>query len=391
MSFRHRSAAVLLLGAIACGGSLSQRHEGPEDSEVEIEPIDDRVTLSLQALEIQDAQPVKKSVFDLTREGQAAFVTKLPAAPDEFLRLIRSELSLPSTNAAVARHYLVKRRVVANLIHRPFDADLFYPADRIAWAEIKIAPSQGAIFRSYDKVDTGYEVIDIGKLTRTATHSLTAAAEVGSAHESAVTDETASSKDSATNKASLSATLSNSRNAARAFRRRFGSLAVEVGADGTLSIFREGMTGIDLTGAVAIDVTVEAPARTQQAHQLSLESSKLKVVRGVLAYPQHECLPLSASGTAYIRRVKQHGKTIEESDDNITYAKQDLPTVGAIIRWTPTTLLGLSTGSGIVRIRHRASEETLVFESWSAAREGLHLLRSWLQGPAGGDSSEPVV
>lgn len=335
-------AAALLAGG--CTTKLTKRHARPWAADaLTLSDANGRTSLSLTALEIEE-ESVRKSLFELDGRGQEAYLTELGRRvqdPSALVAGARAELTpLPRTSGRIDLSK-PKRRLVAGLVHVPFTEEtdkkvVYHPADRVVWSEVEleIAGDQPFMIVGYDKVNTGYETVDLGKLTRSASFSLTGNAEgtasLGQAR-SKVTDTLGSTRGTSTG---LTGTIGASATGGETLteevqlRKRYVSLAVLLDGGGKrLKLVREGVDGIDLTGAVTVDVQLEASCTsTSQVFTLGEKklpdgSSGIGIERKMKVVPAVHTLQISGSSTSVIRNVERRGHTLREGDDKVAFQR----------------------------------------------------------------------
>lgn len=316
------SIASMLVLAVAflpgCQTKLTKRHRYPLG---QVRMVDDdhaRTEVLLNLLEVEVSK-TQKSVFELSDRGQAAYLKALGAEVDgktDFIAGARAELTLPPNTSSVIDKSKFKRRVVTGLRHTPFLKHLgetvgyYYPGDRVVWAniEITIPGDQPFRIRGYDKVDTGYETVDLGNLTRSANFSLTGTGELsaslGQSTEGTRGFSTTRGGDtdsrtrsgSRTNGAttgisgggSVSGTVGETLTEEVQLRKRYVTMATSVLDDGRrLRVTREGVYGIDLTGAVTVDIELEATKiSTSQVFQIEARPAKASPKPEIPAKPE---------------------------------------------------------------------------------------------------------
>lgn len=390
-----RRASLVLLGVLAAGcvPSMSQRYKSQSQPAI-TQASSGRTALSLQALAVPSTTTTK-SVFDLTERGQQAFITAL-GATKPFHDSLRVDLTpKPATSTAIDTTKFT-RRIVLNLVHVPYEGDAFYAADRVAWADlsVEIDTASGVRFVGYDKVDTGYEVVDLAKLTRSTNWSLTGAAETGGGTELSSTDpdDGSTRKVTAANKASVTGTVGETISQETALQKRYVSLAVRIVNTGRkLVVVREGARGIDLTGAVVVDAQFEVEGTSRQtaiAFRVQSVADKFTITRVTVAAPARSCAVLTGASDALIRHVRDGQETIEESDDKIEYQRSAAKAEPFRMNLPVTDLYILQSGTKRVFIASPGGQrQELKFVSTDEA----WAVKAWIEkalAPGGGGLGE---
>jgi hypothetical protein len=335
--------AAGLVVASACASRLTKRHAGPVSAAELVlkQEKGSRTSLALTALEIEEDakdQPSEPPTEPADAgEADPEVGEPEPAEPDERpppARALIGSMSSPSTDAS-----RFERRIVAGLLHRPFSGGLragavYHPADRVVWSEVElwIPGDQPFTISGYDKVNTGYEIVDLGKLSRTTDLSLGGSADVSASlgdTRSKTTDAQGSTREIArglAGNASAAASASETLQEEVQLRQRYVTLAASVEQGGkALRLVREGAYGIDLTGAVTVDTSFRASAMvTTQIFALTATpradgSDAVSIVRRVEVVPRVNKLRVCGFATSVIRNVERRLHTIRESDDHVAF------------------------------------------------------------------------
>jgi hypothetical protein len=363
----------------------------------------------LFVLDVPPSSTQKRSVFDLAERGQAAYLSEHKSLDE-----VRADLTPKSPKPAIIDHSKTTRRLVANLVHRALKSkcskidktkchDRWLPADRIVWSEIVISIESSTghnfEFESYDKINTGYEIVDLGKLSRTVDWNFTgassAAAGIGGGEGDVGSLEFGGSAEGSVGQ-SLYEEIQ--------LQRRIVTESVAIEAAGKrMRIIREGATGIDLTGAVYVDtklaITDAAPVRlyslTPKPTPTLLAPPATPGSTGpactptlavtfqelLLAPPAADTgaapkLELKISGGSIIRSVDARGHTIRESDDRVHFEWSNADEQTVAIEYEAVVAYRLVGPKGIVQIRRQGQErgDTLQFESSDQAMALMQLL-----------------
>jgi len=231
-----------------------------------------------------------------------------------------------------------------------------------------IEGDEKCIFKAIDKIDTGYETVDLGRLTRSANWSLAGNLDVGALTKlggatsvgldaaAKLTSELAmkllgakagldatsklSSELSAYGDLQASGSGLGSANVGEtlgeeiALRKRYVNFAIYLDQSRReLKIIREGTAGIDLTGSLVVDVAMgynpselleykpvfsfrQAPQKN--GIEMDYKMYYIPIING-------KDLRIKISGNAWIRKVRCRGYSIREGDDHITYKQVEIP------------------------------------------------------------------
>lgn len=248
---------VIAVSSAGCPSKLTRRHKSATSEGI---PSDlNRFSVSIVVLPVPQPEPTQKSFFDLDGRGQAAAFAVAGVEGKERLDNVKTLAGMtvkPPAAPGISRWDRPKLRWVTNLIHRPFSAGSYDSADRVVWSEVRVSLLTDHFkIIGYDKVDTGYETVDLGKLTRSANWNVSGTA--GTSAEAGATvspSEGNSTSTKTTNGASVTASAGETFGEEVALRRRYTSLAVSLDPSGqSVGILREGVSGIDLTGSTTTD------------------------------------------------------------------------------------------------------------------------------------------
>lgn len=267
-------------------------------------------TIVLRAFAPKSEPSASKKLWDLTGEGQAAYIgllgTKTNTLPD-----LDAALAKPIGSAAQREIDITtfKKRIVLSVENK-----FAQPGDRIARLEIRLALADRSFrFVSWDKLETKYATVDLGKLTNTR----------GTAFEFAPGVTLGGDIIGAqAGKASSTGSLAEEQVLSRRFVDVTGILEEYQG-----TLILEGMPGRDLTGNIVVEVTMEATNRLTNSIQ-----SMTGLFNGAVAQPANgivvSSIPVIEPGgaapvkvnieyDACLRHINDHksARTIQEGDD----------------------------------------------------------------------------
>ena len=304
-----------------------------------------------------------KSVYDLSPEGQRAYVDSLRRLlvakndpdPEKLIALLSAGIKTKPKLSVIKDQSSFTRRLVLNLVHRPVTATKvrknarFNPADRVVWAEMKVTLPPGFRFVGYDKIDTGYETVDLGKLTRSVNWSLTGS--VGgegsttsntsdvdfqkAVDEAAGTEATSTITDGSTIVSkltpSVSGTVGETLGEEVQLKNRYVTFAVYISDDGSeMTVIRQGAVGIDLTGTLVIDAAIKSDRVVPIDAYTFKPGATLGMTRISYILPSKaETVPVTISGSAWVRHSRCGAYSVAEGDDHVTF-KEVVPPVRTI-------------------------------------------------------------
>lgn len=346
------AAASAALLATACRPSprLTRRHRAPRPAGLVV--LNDGSSgsnwFSVTALRIESKNSTK-SIFDLSDRGQQAFIEESATAGGKLPDKVRANLTPKGKPSGSVDLATTKARLVVALLKQPTGLldyrkskkkTVFQPADRVVWHETTLELAEPDRFEivGYDKIDTGYEVVDLGKLTRSANYSLSAGGKVtvGSSdtdNSGPAIGDLASQTDvlSLGGELSGNAAFSETLGEEVQLRKRYvGVAAIVFDGGGSMSIVREGAVGIDLTGTSSIDVAIRAKQpHTHQVFEFKPKSStpgQYTVSRKMMLLPGGATVRLCAKTKTITRHVRRGVRTVSEHDDRIQYVRKTAAT-----------------------------------------------------------------
>ncbi|GAA4275780.1 hypothetical protein GCM10022259_05040 [Aquimarina mytili] len=293
--------------------------------------IKDNITVGAYFLETAKTRPIPpKTIFDLSPKGQNSLITEISKKVNNSSDLIKklgSNLSIkPKKNIRVIDRTIVEKQIVLSVSNNSH-----MPANRISKINITLDLGDDIKLLSCNKIATSYETLDLGKLNYSNTNqaSLTgnASTAIGSEKTSAG-DDTTNSKTSS-NGAGLTGTVSASSTFSEEVMLRQRRVALNATiSDNKLSLYQDGIVGIDLTGNIIADIVFEIkdanvlPVYTFKG--LVDKNKKIGEPKDIIVSEILEVLPnvtndirATISYEADFREVISGDKTISESDDVI--------------------------------------------------------------------------
>ncbi len=415
----------LLYGCIG-NGRLTRRYKSIEIRENQ--PIDQFISAGAYVIASEKgANPAPKTVFDLSPKAQAELIKAYAAKEtksDSLIVKLTAELSSQKAKEIKIVDYTIHEKKIVI----PIQNKSHYPADRIAkmTVHLKLPENSGFTIISCNKLETQYQSYDLGKLTATATNQAELNASfglentlgsggtssnkttdtVGDKRTATGLEETTSNiaerilTDNLTESSKVTKGLSGKLSATRSLteevllKQRIIALNASISNDGkTLSIYQEGVSGIDLAGNVVITIILEnkANVKVEKVHSFSNLTTgltantpdKIKITTRLFQYPN---LPSDVTACMNFegdfRKVTKRDKTISEADDRVelltgTSTDKDIPLLRKN-QFQPL-LYAIYFQSGAVSLPIRINQQALVFSSFSEARD----FTLWLQTQAG--------
>jgi len=196
-----------------------------------------------------DVPPSEKSLLSqLSPQGQAALIGQLGKrieSLDGFLTKLDAEA--PKAKSDVIDRCTFKKRIVFSVVKEdpdPFGCNGLTLADRIQELKVTLDNLTNAKFDSWDKFDTAYETVELGKISRTESST----AELALSISPTIVPVSASPKVSYQKGFAEELPL----------KQRYIKLSGEIVADKKQAVLRqEGATGIDLTGTFSVDFKIK--------------------------------------------------------------------------------------------------------------------------------------
>jgi len=314
-------AVLLALAAAACtpGIVLGKRYRSSEWTWQE-SGAPAFVSLSIQAHPVAD-EPPPTLLESVTPAAQNTLIDRLGARIEDPLELL-ALLSEPGPDgtADLIDHTTFRRTLVfsvqKSLLERSADGrPLVRPADRLSRLEITLDLEHGE-FRGWSGYDTAYGTADLGSVQLDQQRN----AAVG-ALGSSPTLPLQEARGGASTGLSESAYLT----------RQYEALT-PILEPGRVTLFREGIAGIDLSGSLALEVELRWAGLSQDTEVIRIdnlrrggrptEPDRLHVRRAALVYADGQGLDaIRGRGVARyeLRSVRSGDQTLSEHDDAVEF------------------------------------------------------------------------
>jgi hypothetical protein len=295
-----------------CTPSLTKRYQrllppGPGNRHIEI---------STFTLDIPPS-PGKNSLLQMSPEGQAAFIEaigKKTSSVGTLLKSLGGNIGTSKKDGDIIDLTKFKKRVVFSVEKRALAGLGIGPADRVDQLLIKLSNLQKAAFISWDKFETKYETVDLGKIT--------SAQEFNLGLEIPIKKPGINTSIGATQGLSEEILL----------RQRYVELTGRL-ENNEAYLYQQGVMGIDLAGNFSVDFTIEIDQGSiAWSIVTSLENlwngpnpnnaKDIQISFVKLKYPNFST-PIRCD-LAYeysIRHVEKNGHTIIEGDDVVRFIK----------------------------------------------------------------------
>ncbi|MCU0469505.1 MAG: hypothetical protein MUF58_12975 [Arcicella sp.] len=357
-------AIAFLLNACSYSGRLTRRYAGM--TPIKIDTIGKCIGINSYVIEKEKpAAPPKKTIFDLTSEAQKELIKQIginETLSTSIIKNVASSLSLPSTpntsNLNIVDMTVFTKTLVIttkNLLH--------FPANRISKMNINLKFDDRIKLLSCNKLTTDYQSIDIGKLNYSNSNSAeltgnlssgltSVAGSTGSlANEMTNTlingtnvtntgnnvskntnGNTSTNTETGVNTQGLTGKLSASRSFAEEvwLKQRIVTLSASI-TNNTLSLYQDGISGVDLTGNIITDIVFDGNSAKQDVvtdtyfsigdltnNNVFNDAAKLKITETIVSYFNFtEDITATISFNADYRHVISGDNTITESDDKI--------------------------------------------------------------------------
>ena len=313
-------------------GRLSKRYKRILTVTDSTEFIKARVSVSAYTIESKKKQTVPKTVFDLSPKGQAALISVLSekdTSSTKFLEALQQPLSSKKKNVPQILDYSkFEKRIIISVRNNGI-----MPADRITKINISLDFGDKAKILSCNNLVTDYRDIDLAKLNYSTSQSAELNGNTSISDTSESTDLSKADSDISNNTTSNSGYGVNAKlTANRSFseevllKQRVVALNAAI-YDNKLSLYQDGISGIDLTGNIIADVIFGVEdTKVEKVYSFSDLSKKgvannpkdIRVNEKLLILP-NLTTDISASITfeAHYREVHKNHETITESDDKI--------------------------------------------------------------------------
>jgi hypothetical protein len=312
---------LIIFVSNSCGPHLTKRYKQMNIDKT----IYDDGSVKISAL-VLDIPPTAReiSILQMSPEGQAAFITEIGKRTNsigELLKSLGENIGSPKKDEDIIDLTQFKKRVVFSVEKQVFDEKKtnIELADRIDQLLTKLSNLNNAKFVSWDKFETKYEAVDLGKITNTQNSSLGLEIPFKFSGESTPSKAIIGASKNLTEEVLL--------------RQRYIVLTGSLDKQ-SACLYQQGVMGIDLAGNFSVDFTIEAnsdetkldrfisiknlwkgPGIPNDANDIQISFSRLK-------YPISSN-PISCDLTCdySIRHVVKNGHTIIEGDDVVIYRR----------------------------------------------------------------------
>ena len=279
------------------------------------------VEISTFTLDIPPS-PSKNSLLQISPQGQAAFIEAIGEKTSSIGTLLKSlggNIGPSKKSGDIIDLTKFKKRVVFSVQKKTFDGRWIGSADRIDQLLIKLTNLKNAAFISWDKFETKYETVDLGKITSTKGFNL--------GLEIPITNPDVTTTIGGNQGLSEEVLL----------RQRYVELTGRL-ENKNAYLYQQGFMGIDLAGNFIVDFTIEI----DQGSIVSVTVTSLKNLWNgsspnsekdvqisflELKYPNFSTTPISCDLVSKysLRHVEKNGHTIIEGDDVVKFIKGTTP------------------------------------------------------------------
>lgn len=330
-----RSLAIIIVGislAACTQPELNRRYASlgsPSDVKVGEEP---EASFYLTPLPVPPSK--SQTITALSDQGQAAYIEALASqglSPAQLRAALAQALAKPaSINVNLLKQ---TRRLVVSVLK---DAN-FEPGDRIHELRLTLTmgvPGQNGVpprsnkaeFLNWNRLETQYQTVDLGsiKLEKGIESSAEISAVIPGVSEISNLGGSITGSRAVTEEQNL--------------RQRYVALAGRIEPK-MLTIYMEGVNGIDLVGTSTADVSLKIEGGYQQeVHSFSQAGGAAKLSRGTITGPRSTCPVYAQIGGSYVvRKILGAGhRTTPEGDDHVVYLKRDIVSNAPIKLMTPS-------------------------------------------------------
>ncbi len=310
-----------IISSCSFSGHLTKRYKSIE-IENDTNAIKNKIDVNVYVIEQEKGEsPKPKTIFDLSPKAQAALISELSkkdTATDKLISGLTNSLSSKSSNVAEIIDYSqFEKRIVVSIRNKSH-----MPADRIAKINITLDIGNEVKMLSCNRLITEYQTLDLGILNYSNSQNAEATGNATIAGDK--TSEKATKKMGVGVAGKLSANRSFSEEIL--LKQRMVALNAAI-SQNKLSLYQEGISGIDLTGNILADVTLGIEDVKVEKIYSFLELSKnnvmsnavdIKVNEKRFIYPNiKNNIKAKITFEADYREVLKKHETISESDDDV--------------------------------------------------------------------------
>ncbi len=327
---------TLLLLASCGSGHLTKRYKSIKVIKND-KVIEDSIYVGVYFLKEKSTPKIaSKTIFDLSPKGQQAYIKEIgkkEKTSDTILQKISASLSSKKkTKTVLIDRTIINKQAVLSVANRSQ-----MPANRISKINITLDFGNNVRILSCNKISTVFETLDLGKLNYSNTNSASISGNSNTTNllENSTLksfDELNSNtkKKSSSNGAGISGTVTASQTFSEEVILRQRRVALNaVIANNKLSLYQDGIVGIDLTGNLIADITfITNDTRSvdffvfnslyDKVTKKLIDPKQLKFseITEVLPYLKNN-IEATISYQAAFRHVVSGHSTISESDDKI--------------------------------------------------------------------------
>jgi hypothetical protein len=375
---------VIMTSCSKFSGHLTKRYKSISVTE-DHSFIKENIDVAVYAIDIEKPHPpVAKTFFDLSAEAQVALINNFTTQGGSFERLLLWReskgypLSLEATE--MAEYSSFQKRLVVAIRNKGH-----WPADRISKITITLDFDTCVTILGCNRLTTDYVHVDLGKM-HYSTEQLSDVAG-SSSFQSSVRSNNLGPETSQSLSTGVSGRLSYNRALSEEIllQERLVALNAAI-SENKLSLYQEGMRGIDLTGNILADVTIGLKdLKVEKVYSfVSLttnnewnDADSIQVHEKLLVIPNlSRDVSVRVFFEADYRHVEKNDNTLVESDDRVQLyhgmSYNDSAEVILQARELQPKLWKISfdhTGSSSLRIKAPLASESgdLLFDSYASA------------------------
>jgi hypothetical protein len=319
---------AILMSSCSFSGRLTKRYKSI-DIIADDTFILKNIGVNAYVIEKESDAPKSKNIFDLSPKAQAALITELgkkESTTDKFLLGLTNNLSSKSNSSTEIIDYSqFEKRIVISVRNKSH-----MPADRISKINVSLDIDSEVKMLSCNKLTTEYQTLDLGKLNYSNTQNaeLTGNASIEAGSEATATGDKTTGKVIGKTGAGLTGKISASRSFSEEvlLKQRMVVLNAAI-SQNKLSLYQDGVSGLDLTGNILADVTLGIDnLKVEKVYSISEllknevlnDATNIKVNEKIIIYPNitSDVKAIISFEADYRHVIKRH-KTISESDDKV--------------------------------------------------------------------------
>lgn len=386
---------ILVIICYSCGaGHLTKRYKSLKiinNNQV----IKDSIAVGAFFLEKKKTSTKPKSVFDLSPKGQRALINKISEkekASNDLIKKLQSTLSSKAKKTSdIIDNTIIEKQIVISISNKSHS-----PANRISKINVTLDLGNDVKILSCDKIVTSYDTLNLGKLNYSNTNdaSLNGNISTSLGTEKLSTSDNGSNTKTKSNGAGLTGTVSASQTFSEevVLRQRRVALNASIN-DNKLSLYQDGIVGIDLTGNIIANIVFEikdvkgvevysfsnlVTKATKAKTNTVVAPNDIKVEKKVILLPNlTNDIKATISFDADFRNVSDGHSTISESDDKIelyygtiTNSEKEILITKERLNNVKLWKLAFTSDSDKlpIEIQTVLGRGDLIFNSWSQAK-----------------------